>query len=334
MKLCFFLDSRNEMDYKYFQREVIAPSDFGAMRWDAVVIAYNSSTRVIALWEAAESAFRVWANHAEYCFDAQDLPDGGIVVNSSGKNESEFAELIIAAIINGTGRQLPDLRLAVDLTGFMRPELVCLVQKLKLAGATIVDFLYAEPMRYRQKGWTKFSRGNVREVRQVMICEGIHDLDTDADVLLIGTGYDDLLMKAVAEHKPHSNKLLLFGFPSLALDMYQENVWRVSHAEEALGSSVAARQDHLFAPANDPFVTAEVVSRAVRRAVESDGAKNIYLSPLGTKVQVFGFALYFAVECLDKNRPISILLPFADGYEQKTSEGVSRTWRYIVDLRA
>lgn len=322
------------MEYTYFRREVMAPTSYEGAGWDAVIVAYNSSPRVRELWSAvSQTSYRIWANHSEYGFAPEELPAGD-AVNSDGLNEADFGDALISRIESCTKRCLSDLRIAVDVTGFMRPELVCLVQRLKIAGARNVDFLYAEPMRYRQKGWTRFSRGNVREVRQVMTCEGVHDLDTDSDVLLIGTGYDDLLMSAIAEHKPHSSKRLLMGFPSLAPDMYQENVWRVSRAAEAIGPiGISARQEHLFAPANDPFVTASVVSQAVQRAFATDKATNVYLSPLGTKVQALGFALYFAIECLGRNLPISIVLPFTDGYEQRTSEGVSRTWRFTVDLQ-
>ena len=322
------------VNYTYFQRVLVDKADYGAANWTAVVAAFNSSARVTELWGSLPKAtYRLWAIHREYGFGRAELPDGESV-HSDGLDESAFADALVAKLESDSGLGVADHRLAVDITGFMRPELVCLVQKLRLEGARLVDFLYAEPTRYKQKGWTQFSKGNVRDVRQVITCEGIHDLDTDGDMLLIGTGYDNNLMSAVAEHKPHSSKLLLLGFPSLAADMYQENVWRVSRASESIGASgVEARQEHLFAPANDPFVTAAVVSSAVSRCVEQDGVRNVYLAPLGTKVQALGFALFYAIECLKRNRSVSIILPFADGYERATSEGLSRTWRYTVDLQ-
>lgn len=322
------------MEYSYFGRDMICDqAAYDAAGWSAVAIAYNKSSRVVKLSQSIPAAARrVWIFHEEYDFDPLYLPEGESV-DSSGRNESEFADELIARLSTLCGGDLASHRIAVDITGFMRPELVCLVQKLKLCGAREVDFLYAEPTRYIKKGRTQFARGNVKEVRQVLCCEGVHTLDSRPDLLLMGTGYDDLLMSAVAEAKSHSQKMLLLGFPSLAPDMYQENVWRVSRASESIGST-ESRQDHLFAPANDPFVTASVVSSAVRQALARGEVTNIYLSPLGTKVQVLGFALFYAFECLHTPRPISVVLPFTDGYDQKTSEGMTRTWRYSVDFGA
>ena len=323
------------MDYTYFRREVVERSNIEASDWTVAVVAYNESARVRELWDRLPAATtKIWALHREYGFTGERRPQG-LVVDSTGLNEAEFADELIAEIGRRTNQPLADHRLAIDITGFMRPELVCLVQRLRASGARVVDFLYAEPMRYQSKGWTKFSSGSVQLVRQVLSCEGIHDIDSDGDVLILGTGYDDVLMSAVAGHKPQAAKRLILGFPSLAPDMYQENVWRVSRAGEEIGAAaLSARQEHLFAPANDPFVTAQVVSDAVADAFLRRNARNVYLSPLGTKVQVLGFALYHAIECLGRDVPVSVLLPFTDGYEKKTSDGVSRTWCYTVDLQA
>lgn len=323
------------MDYTYFCREVVGRQDLERGDWTSAIVAYNVSARVQELWSwLPGTTTKIWALHSEYGFGPGELPQG-TVVSSVGLNEAEFSDALIQELESRTGQPIGLHRLVVDITGFMRPELVCLVQRLRDRGAKAVDFLYIEPMRYQSKGWTTFSRGSVRRVRQVLSCEGASTIDSDRDVLLLGTGYDDVLMSSVANHKRQAKKRLLMGFPSLAPDMYQENVWRVSRSSEEIGSeALMAREEHLFAPANDPFVTAQVVSAAVADAFGRGAAGHVYLSPLGTKVQALGFALFYAMECLGRGTRVSVLLPFTDSYEKRTSEGFSRTWRYSVDLQA
>ena len=107
--------------------------------------------------------------------------------------------------------------------------------------------------------------------------------------------------------------------------MYQENVLRVHRAKESLGDS-----ERFFAPANDPFVTASVLSQIVTSMKERSPDSNFYLCPLATKAQTLGFALYYINECL--NGPTSLLFPFSDTYSRETTKGCSRIWKYSVEL--
>ncbi len=77
------------------------------------------------------------------------------------------------------------------------------------------------------------------------------------DLLILGVGYDDELIRRVAEDKTNARKLQVFGLPSLSLTCYQQNVIRAARASEALSSS--SDRDLLFAPANDPFMTAQAL---------------------------------------------------------------------------
>jgi hypothetical protein len=139
-------------------------------------------------------------------------------------------------------------------------------------------------------------------------------------------GYDDELVRRVAESKEDAKKIQMYGLPSLGADMYQESVLRSFKASEALGPWWDER---CFAPANDPFATANVLQERVRQEIAGQGLTNLYLAALGTKPQVLGFALYYATE----RRPTatSIIFPFTGGYEQETSKGVARTWLYNVE---
>src|SRR3546814_20794343 len=74
----------------------------------------------------------------------------------------------------------------------------------------------------------------------------------------------------------HARKLLMFGLPSLQPDMYQESRLRIARASEAVGE--AADADLIFAPANNPFVTAQELSFAVEAERRSGrGVSNLYL---------------------------------------------------------
>ena len=319
------------LDFTYFLREQLPLEDLATTGWDVFVSAYNESERVRTVWEASVVRSKIWVVHHEYDYVDAELPDGE-VVNTKGVDESQSMLSLIDRIEGVGGRRLPDLRICIDITGFMRAELVSLVRLLLLRKSVGVDFLYCEPGRYRKKAWTNFALGNVHSVRQVIGCEGVHNLSAN-DYLVIGTGYDDALMSVVAEHKPQAAKALMLGFPSLAPDMYQENIWRVSRASESIGAGFASSPETLFAPANDPFVTASVVARAIARNRAKDPQSNVYLAPLGTKVQALGFALFYGA-CCRGAEATSVILPFVERYERETSRRLGRLWRYSVDFSA
>ena len=100
-------------------------------------------------------------------------------------------------------------------------------------------------------------------------------------------------------------------------------------ASGAIGPDAEAA--YLFAPANNPFVTAQVLSDYVKRhRTRSSEEMNIYLCPVGTKPQVLGFGLYYIKECLDT--PVSVLFPIALRYSRETTSGVARIWKYTVEF--
>ena len=112
--------------------------------------------------------------------------------------------------------------------------------------------------------------------------------------------------------------------------MYQENVIRASLAAESIGSNFFQDRNYFFAPANDPFVTASVLQDIVRKLEEKHKVTNLYLSPLSTKPQVLGFALYYLTEQIDKSA--SIIFPISEKYTRETSKGISKVWKYTVEM--
>lgn len=111
--------------------------------------------------------------------------------------------------------------------------------------------------------------------------------------------------------------------------MYQENVMRAGRASDAIGANKFFDRESFFAPANDPFVTAEVVSEIVRLRKKLGPISNLYLSPLATKPQALGFALFYLNECIGTTT--SILFPVSSKYSRETSVGLQRVWQYTVE---
>ena len=112
--------------------------------------------------------------------------------------------------------------------------------------------------------------------------------------------------------------------------MYQENVLRAQRAAEQLGSSATEDVETYFAPANDPFVTANALAEVFSDACRTQPVTNLYLCPISTKVQVLGFGLYYLTEWVGKRA--SVIFPFCRKYARETSLGISRVWWYQVEL--
>ena len=132
--------------------------------------------------------------------------------------------------------------------------------------------------------------------------------------------------KLIKLHSLFSPKISYASRP----EMYHENVCQAELAAEAIGGGVANRTNNFFAPAYDPFITAFVLKKIVAGIKKHGDFSNLYLCPLATKAQVLGFSLFYLMEMNDT--PCSIIYPFCDELEKKTSEGISRIWKYTVEL--
>ncbi|MEP6669183.1 MAG: hypothetical protein ABJF10_08525 [Chthoniobacter sp.] len=314
----------SNFDFTLFYKVPIGPdlTWFSSRSWDVFLSAYNASERVLKIFDAATAARKCWLICPEYGFEANELPEGERFIGESAE-ESE----LISTFYSQLNVDLSRCSLCIDLTGFIRPHLLFLLRWLYASGVKRFEALYTEPGHYKAKEKTQFSKGGIREVRQVSGFEGSHKQDTSNDLLVVGAGYDSMLIKAVAESKNHARKVQLFGLPSLRADMYQENLIRAQQAEDALGET-----ERYFAPAHDPFVTANVIQTIVKDFQRTTNLTNLYLSPLATKAQVLGFALYYFGA--DQTREQSIVYPITSRYERETSRGVSRIWSYTVDFEA
>jgi len=294
--------------------------------WDILVSAFNSSQRVQDVFDAVRADEKHWLVLPEYCYEKDELPTSGRTFVCSAGNESNLLDCYFA----NARVEWEKTRICLDVTGFMRPAMLFLVKTLMDYGVKRLDVLFSEPDRYARKEETEFSDERVVEVRQVAGYEGVHSTDTTRDLLIIGAGYDHELIAYVAEHKDNARKVQLFGLPSLRPDMYQENILRATRASEAVGVGALSPENIRFAPANDPFTTANVLRDIVTGIGGARGFSNVYLCPVSTKSSTLGFALYYLTE--RRGTATSVIFPFCERYNRETSKGVSRIWEYEVHL--
>lgn len=316
------------IDYTIQYRRRYSPPDLEgiAPKWDLLLSAYNESERVRNVFNRLPALKKRWFVQAEYDYsdsELQHLPPDTIAPQSL--NEAT----VVAQIVDQCSLA-SESRICVDTTGFMRHTLVTLIRRLFDLGVERFWLVYSDPGRYQRDERTSFSLKGVSEIRPVAGFQGSHDIGrVDGDWIVLGTGYDGAMMRSVVEAKRHARRVDFYGLPSLQPSMYQENVLSVATLDEL--PEPAGDIDSVFAPANDPFATAQALQTLVTRRLESGDITNLYLSPTGTKAQVVGFALYYLAEC--RNHPVSMLIPLPVRYGRETSEGHARSWLYEVDLR-
>lgn len=290
---------------------------------DIFVSAYNSSDRVTKVYSHIRSERKLWFVQPEYAYSEEELPEEEMIAPQS-LDEISQTNALLDALGDLSGKSI-----CIDITGFMRHTLAHLVPKLAYKGVTEFMALYSEPVIYKKREETSFSTttsGVVRPVRGM----AAGTPTTAKDQLVIAVGYDFKLISEVASYKDDADVHPLFAFPSLSADMYQQ-----SAVKAAESGAVAKRHEWVtnrrYAPANDPFSTAAVVSEIVSSIDRDNPGANVYLAPLSTKVQALGIALYWQLE--GRNRGgVTVLLPECRTYSRETSQGLKRLWQYTVEI--
>lgn len=313
------------MDYTLFFRRAVAPDRLAKEleRFDIFVSAFNSSDRVRNVFQGVRADRKLWLVHPEYQYAEVELPVGTDLVQPTSLDEVAQIDALLDAMGPLAGRSI-----CIDITGFMRHALVFLLPRLSYAGVTSFTALYSEPMRYLKQEATSFSTttsGVVRPVRGMYGTPG-----SGQDHLLMAIGYDHQLVSEVSTYKDGVTVHPLFAFPSLSPDMYQQSALRAEKSGEVVLRPEWV-SNRVFAPANDPFSTAGVVSQTVAEVDSRGQEANIFLAPLSTKVQALGMSLYWFLEGRVRGR-CSILLPECVTYSRETSIGLKRLWRYEVEL--
>nr|WP_294512801.1 hypothetical protein [uncultured Rhodopila sp.] len=315
----------------YYREEIKNDSDWARTpNFDVFLSAFNHSERVLTVYEQVKATRKLWLIHAEYGIQMADLPQEPRF-ETEALDESTYCKELLTFLEEHAGFDPAVTSLCIDITGVVRPHLLFLTRLLHLKGVKRFYAIYAEPIQYTRKEKTVFSSGAIHEVRPIHGFGGSRETETSSDYLIIGMGYDDRMMAEVAEDRAKAEKHQLFGLPSLQADMYQQSVIRSRKAADEMGDPEFSVNNRSFAPANDPFGTADVLAETVSKRRANGIVTNLYLSPLGTKAQALGFALYFIHDCLD-SRSATILYPFSHSYEAETSSGLARAWLYTVEF--
>ncbi len=297
--------------------------------YDLFLAAFNLGERTVEIYNQISATEKIWLVHEEYSLTHAELP-GGQTFDLGGVDEAAYCKALFDGLIASGKFDVSQTRLCIDITGILRPHLMFMILYLKRLGVRTVDMLYAEPKHYALKEKTPFSTGSIVDVRPVRGFEGSSSIRGGEDFLVIGMGYDDRLLSAVAENKDKAEKHQLFGLPSLRADMYQESVLRSRKAADELGDPNFSETHRSFAPANDPFGTASVLGEIIEPRLAQHASTSLILCPLGTKAQALGFALYYVFE----GNPLGarIVFPFSEGYSPKTGTGLARAWLYRVEF--
>ncbi len=316
---------------KYEIKSGAIEGDYPLINYDILISAFNSSERVNYIIENLPASEKHIFILQEYNFGTTEIShlksNGDLMIfESSSDDESEIlGEYFRENIIPNKNQKI-----LFDLTGFLRPHIVYFLRLCKAFDVKKIDFLYSEPNNYKKKENTQFSM-NFQYVRDIKGCSGSHSHNTSNDFLILGSGYDYSLVLKIAKEKKQTRKVQILGFPSLQADMFQQNILKAYQTEEEIYPNIELdSKDIILAPANDPFVTASLLSKFIQRVNNEKKITNLYLCPLSTKAQTLGIALFFVQECIGSYA--SVIFPFCSGYEKETSEGISKFWIYSVEL--
>jgi hypothetical protein len=286
--------------------------------YDLFFSGYDNCDRTKAIFGKINSTKKIWFNFPHYQL-TEIQPDClcDIFTNDSFKEDDFFIDYFSKNALDFSSR------ICIDITGFIRPHLIYFIKYLYLMGVKKMDFLYTEPHYYKNAEETTFS-GFIDDVKLIEGCSSeLVNPKTEEDILIITAGYDDKLIAKVSQSKSKiKNKYYILGFPSLQPDMYQESILKLYYAKESIGNI-----NKKFAPAFDPFVTAQTIQDIIN---ENPNSSNIYLSPLSTKPQTLGIALYYLWNFTKK--PINIIFPYSKHYLPKTAIGIKKTWKYTFEL--
>ncbi|MCI0715815.1 MAG: hypothetical protein L0Y77_05775 [Chlorobi bacterium] len=325
------------MDFSIFYKEELPFNEQWDIQWDLFIAAYNPSNRCKSLFDKvkADSIYSILL--PEYEFEFSEVPnDYGNIKYFKTKRSSE--KILVENFFGFINQNLAELKICLDMTGFMRPQYMYILKYLYDRNIKRFDVLYAEPLEYKNKENTMFSDEYLEEIRQVNGYEGNHLVGNTNELLIVGSGYDHKLIRGVCDNKKNAEVIQIYGFPSLKADMIQQNILRAYKAIYEISNVYNYDDEEIFwinpniyyAPANDPFVTANLLDKIIEKNEKSSERLNIYLSPLSSKPQTLGFALYYLWNCI--NKPISIIFPIPERYERETTKGIARIWKYTIEF--
>lgn len=311
--------------YDYFFRKKLSVQSSWSENWDILLSSWDGSARVKKCYELANAKHKLWLIHPEYQIAASGLPTEEQYTLLG--DEADGTQALMRKL-DRMGLDFKSARIAVDITGMLRPHIAILTRFLKIRGCRKFDAIYAEPTSYPDRENTKFTSGDVIEVREVIGFEGQNRVTQDREVLIVAPGFDDVLLREIVSHKERAERVQIFGLPSLQPDMYQHNVLKALGVDTPLPEETKGIRH--FASAFDPFAMATELSSIVSRHRLRSAATRFYVAPLATKTQMLGAALFYLTEC--QHGMLSILYPISSSHVPGPSVGISRAWLFKIDF--
>ncbi|MCK1348623.1 MULTISPECIES: hypothetical protein [unclassified Bradyrhizobium] len=311
--------------YDYFSRKKLSVQSSWSEDWDLLLSSWDNSARVKTCYELATAKRKLWLVHPEYGIAGDQLPAQEYF--SIAGDEAEGIQALLLKI-EELGVDFKAARIAVDITGMLRPHIALLTRFLQIKGCRKFDAIYAEPTSYPDRENTKFTSGDVIEVREVIGFEGHNRVSQDREVLIVAPGFDDVLLREIVSHKERAERIQIFGLPSLQPDMYQHNVLKALGVDTPLPEETKGVRH--FASAFDPFAMATELSSIVSGYRMRSAATRFYVAPLATKPQMLGAALFYLTEC--RHGMLSILYPISSSHVPGPSVGISRAWLFKIDF--
>uniref|UniRef100_UPI00289C38AF hypothetical protein n=3 Tax=Sphingobacteriaceae TaxID=84566 RepID=UPI00289C38AF len=241
------------VDYTIFYKTSYENGNINTLEeYDFFFSAYDDCERTKVLFDKVKSHKKVWIDFPHYKHGTLKIND--LYTCVSFKEDECFIDLFSQLTL------LDNSKICIDITGFIRPHLIFFITYLYRLGIKKIDFLYSEPHHYKNAEETTFS-GFIDEVKIIEGCSAaVNHANIDNDLLIIAAGYDDKLIAKVSQEKSKiKKKYYILGFPSLQPDMYQESILKIHQAKESIGHRIDK-----FAPAFDPFVTAQTISEIIK----------------------------------------------------------------------
>jgi hypothetical protein len=300
--------------------------------YDLYISAYTKEDIVIKTFTHIQAKRKVYLIFPEYNLKIEDINCETFEHTIVDKNikEAEYINAMCDKYISSQSTE----KICIDATGFNKPYLVYLLFWFKEKGIKNIDLIYTEPQRYLKSDKTNFS-DNIIESRDIVSPYESYPKAGENDLFIINIGYDSKLVNKVINNVTAKEKKPLIGFPSLQSIMYQENILNLIKSKTELG--IKENDELLYAPANNPFITAHVISEYVKKYIKTNKGlvKNIHLAPLATKAQTIGMALFYIFEnSIYEEYDISIHIhyPFTNSYSASSSEGLFRINKYTIEF--
>lgn len=116
------------IDYTIFYREELSCSEEwgNEYSWDIFISAFNSSDRVNQVFDLVNATNKHWIIQPDYGYKIDEYPQG----NCFGPYTNDEADCIKNYIEESDLKNLNQLRICVDITGFIKPYMMYLILRL------------------------------------------------------------------------------------------------------------------------------------------------------------------------------------------------------------